>query len=131
MVGTRGKGEVTTGEQPSRLSLREGLSMNITADSALLALSPSGPIDTLQEKIGRGGMDPIRWGRRALAVALFCWLPLFVVSLIRPNPDADISFLRDIAVHVRFLLIVPILIFAEGPIGVRSRLVTGQFLSSA
>jgi len=104
--------------------------MKTTPGSALFVLSPSGPVDFLQEKIGRGSMDPVRWGRRALAVALFCWLPLLVISLFRPNPDADISFVRDIAVHARFLLIVPILIFAEGPIGARSRMVTGQFLDS-
>ncbi|HKW15830.1 MAG TPA: hypothetical protein VJS69_15200 [Candidatus Krumholzibacteria bacterium] len=104
--------------------------MKNTPGTALFVLSPSGPIDFLQEKIGRGSMDPIRWGRRAVAVALFCWLPLLVIALLQPNPNADISFVRDIAVHVRFLLIVPILIFAEGPIGVRSRMVTGQFLES-
>src|SRR5262249_13034932 len=96
------------------------------------ALAPSGPLDMLQEKIQRRSKhhDDIRWAWRAVVVALFCWLPLLVAALIQPNPNADISFLRDISVHARFLLIVPILIFAEGPIGMRSRMVTGQFLAS-
>jgi len=65
-----------------------------------------------------------------LMAALFAWVPLLLVSLIRPNSDADVSFWRDIAVHARFLVVVPILIFAEGPIGLRSRMVTSQFLVS-
>jgi hypothetical protein len=103
-----------------------------TKDSPLyFALAPGGPIDLLQEKMRRHAADQqIRWGRRAIVAALFCWVPLLVASLIRPNPDADISFVRDISVHARFLLIVPILIFAEAPIGMRTRLITGQFVSS-
>src|ERR1043165_9956549 len=94
----------------------------------LFALAPSGPIDLLQERIHRYAQhQQARWGRRAVLVALFCWVPLLVASLLKPNHDADISFFREISVHARFLLIVPILIFAEGPIGVRSRIVTGQF----
>src|SRR5262245_59862849 len=102
-----------------------------TSPSAIeFILAPSGPIDLLQEKVWHARHEQMRWGRRALVAALFCWLPLLVASIFRPNPDADISFLKDISVHARFLLIVPILIFAEGPIGTRSRLVTRQFLAS-
>lgn len=103
-----------------------------TRESPLyFALAPSGPVDQLQERMRHQARDePIRWGRRALVAALFCWVPLLIASMLRPNPAADISFLRDIAVHARFLLIVPILIFAEAPIGVRTRIVTGQFMAS-
>jgi hypothetical protein len=97
----------------------------------LFALAPSGPVDQLQQRMRRHAADQqMRWGRRAIVTALFCWLPLLIANLLQPNPDADISFLHDIAVHARFLLIVPILIFAEAPIGARSRMVAGQFLAS-
>jgi hypothetical protein len=105
--------------------------METRTSPLVFALAPSGPIDLLQEKMRRRAADQqIRWGRRAIVAALFCWVPLLAASLLKPNPDADISFLRDIAVHARFLLIVPILIFAEAPIGMRTRLVTGQFVAS-
>jgi len=93
-------------------------------------LAPSGQEDLLQQRIRLRSEDQNRWGRRALVAAFFTWGPLLAVSLVRPNSDADIPFWRDIAVHARFLVVVPLLIFAEGPIGVRSRIVTSQFLES-
>ena len=69
---------------------------------------------------------------RAVVVALLAWTPLLVLSLIarRAGPDPRISFFNDIAVHLRFLVVVPILILAEGPIGQRTRTVAATFLSS-
>lgn len=104
--------------------------MSTTPSPTEFVLAPSGPCDLLTEKVWHSRHEHMRWGRRALVVALFCWVPLLVASILRPNPDADISFLKDLAAHARFLLIVPVLIFAEGPIGTRSRLVTRQFLAS-
>jgi hypothetical protein len=112
--------------------MRKGLSMENKNSPMLFALAPAGPVDLLQDRIRRRSKSDgqTRWARRALLVALFCWLPLLVASLLQSNAGADIPFLRDIAVHARFLVIVPLLIFAEGPIGTRSRLVAGQFLDS-
>jgi len=104
--------------------------MNSRPVPAFFALAPSGPVDLLQQRVRLRSEDQTRWGRRALVAALFTWLPLLAISLIRPNSDADIPFWRDIAVHARFLVVVPLLIFAEGPIGLRSRMVTSQFLES-
>jgi hypothetical protein len=41
---------------------------------------------------------------------------------------ARIPFLKDLAVHVRFLLTVPVLILAEIPIGFRLRQVAAHFV---
>ena len=102
--------------------------MNSRPAPAFFALAPSGPVDLLQQRVRLRSEDQTRWGRRALVAALFTWLPLLAISLIRPNSDADIPFWRDIAVHARFLVVVPLLIFAEGPIGLRSRMVTSRFV---
>lgn len=69
---------------------------------------------------------------RAVLLALFAWLPLLVLALMArgEGPEPRISFANDIAVHVRFLLVVPLLILAEGPIGERTRKVANTFLSS-
>ena len=69
---------------------------------------------------------------RAVVVALLAWTPLLVLSLIarRAGPDPRISFFDDIAVHLRFLVVMPLLILAEGPIGQRTRTVAATFLSS-
>ena len=93
-------------------------------------LAPGGPVDRLQERLKLRRDDGANLGLRAFITALVIWLPLAVLAFVEPNPGADISFPRDIAAHVRFLLVVPILILAEATIGHRSRLVVSQFLSS-
>ncbi len=54
-------------------------------------------------------------GRRALLAALITWLPLALLTLEQTGwrSDLAISFYRDVAVHVRFLVGVPALILAE------------------
>jgi hypothetical protein len=68
---------------------------------------------------------------RAVVLALFAWLPLLILSLLdREDTGARVTFFHDIAVHVRFLLVIPILILAEAPIGQRTRTVAQTFLRS-
>jgi hypothetical protein len=68
---------------------------------------------------------------RAVATALFAWTPLAVASVLAgARPGTDVSFFGDVAVHVRFLLVVPLLILADASIGPRSRLVVCEFLKS-
>lgn len=54
--------------------------------------------------------------RRILAIALLSWLPLLVLSVIGGDAVGGgirVPFLRDVDVHLRFLLALPILIGAE------------------
>ena len=54
--------------------------------------------------------------RRVLAVTLFAWLPLLILSVIERHATGaaiHISFLHDIEVNVRFLVALPVLIIAE------------------
>ena len=54
--------------------------------------------------------------RRVLAITLWVWLPLLVLSIIERYAIAgaiQIPFLHDIEVNVRFLIALPILILAE------------------
>ncbi len=54
-------------------------------------------------------------GRRALLAASISWVPLALLTLVHAGwrTDLAISFYRDAAVHVRFLVSVPALILAE------------------
>jgi hypothetical protein len=54
--------------------------------------------------------------RRAVFFSLFAWLPLLVFSALGGelvDGDATLPFLKDVDVHVRFLVVVPLLIIAE------------------
>jgi hypothetical protein len=69
--------------------------------------------------------------RRIVVISLVCWLPLLLLcaaggQLMRGN--APVPFLLDIEVHVKFLLAMPLLIWAELVVHQRMRFVVRQFL---
>jgi len=69
--------------------------------------------------------------RRIVAISLFAWLPLLVLSAITGEvwgSAVAVPFLADIEVHVRFLVAMPLLIIAELVVHRRLRLVVRQFL---
>lgn len=54
--------------------------------------------------------------RRIIILPLFTWLPLLILSAIGARAWGDsvaLPFLNDIEAHIRFLVAVPLLIFAE------------------
>src|SRR5262245_56385321 len=68
--------------------------------------------------------------RRMLAFILLTWLPLLLLSAIGSSVEGAgrISFFRDIEVHVRFLVALPILIVAELLVHLRIRPIIRRFL---
>jgi len=69
--------------------------------------------------------------RRVLVIALFAWLPLLVLSALGGQMlggTAAVSFLMDVDVHVKFLIVVPLLILAELVVHQRLRPLVVQFL---
>jgi hypothetical protein len=93
------------------------LSASITGGAA----ARSAPRLILTE--GGPGAALLRPGRRMLRVAVVLaaatWLPLLVLSASEGllAAPAEGSFLRDLAAHVRLLVALPVLIFAELPVG--------------
>jgi hypothetical protein len=69
--------------------------------------------------------------RRILVITLFAWLPLLLLSVLEGHAlggPTKIVFLRDIEVHVRFLIALPILIAAELVVHVRIGPVVRRFV---
>jgi hypothetical protein len=69
--------------------------------------------------------------RRVLTISLFAWLPLVVLSSIEGHllGSQYLTFLRDVDLHVRFLVALPVLILAELPVHRRLRSVVKCFLN--
>lgn len=68
--------------------------------------------------------------RRIVFLAVITWVPLLVLSLLggrAAGGSVAVPFLRDVDVHVRFLLVVPLLIAAELMVHLRIRGVARQF----
>jgi hypothetical protein len=70
-------------------------------------------------------------GQRILVISLLAWLPLLVLSALEGQAlggIAAVPFLLDVEVHVRFLVVLPLLIIAELVVHQRMRFVVRQFL---
>jgi hypothetical protein len=68
--------------------------------------------------------------RRILVITGLAWLPLCLLVLFAsPDPRAGrLSFLRDVDVHVRLLVALPVLIASELIVHTRLRVIVSQFI---
>jgi hypothetical protein len=69
--------------------------------------------------------------RRIVFISLFAWLPLLLLSAFDGQllgGTAAVPFLKDFEAHVRFLVVLPLLIGAELVVHQRMRFVVKQFL---
>jgi hypothetical protein len=69
--------------------------------------------------------------QRIIVISLFAWLPLLVLSALEGQllgGRVAVPFLLDLEVHVKFLVVMPLLIAAELVVHQRMRLVVRQFL---
>ena len=69
--------------------------------------------------------------RRVIVLLSVAWLPLLVLSALSGEMlggDATIPFLKDVEVHVKFLIVVPLLIIAELVVHQFLRPLVAQFL---
>ena len=85
-------------------------------DSGDFSLVLGGPLFQLLRRAHLSG-DALTLHRRRIAViTLVCWLPLLLLSAIDGQllgGGAAVPFLLDVEVHVKFLVVVPLLIAAE------------------
>ena len=69
--------------------------------------------------------------QRIIVISLFAWLPLLALSALEGQllgGRVAVPFLLDMEVHIKFLLVMPLLIAAELVVHQRIRLVVPQFL---
>jgi hypothetical protein len=105
-----------------------------TANSAAVetfSITRGGPFHRLLIRLFRDEPEHERVVRRAVFATALAWLPLFLLSAAQGSAfdqSAKITFVRDFAVNVRFLVALPILILAESPIDRRWRTLVLEFL---
>jgi hypothetical protein len=69
--------------------------------------------------------------RRIIVIALIAWLPLLILSVLEGHAwgsAVTMPFLRDVEVHVRFLIALPLLVVAELVVHQRMRPIVRLFL---
>jgi len=89
-----------------------------------------GPLSQLlvRSRLATPDLELVR--RRIVFITLFAWLPLLVLSLVAGKAwgGGGLPFLKDIEMHARFLVALPVLIGAEFLVHRRLRPVVAQFL---
>jgi hypothetical protein len=100
------------------------------AESDEFSLTNCGPCDRALARLGLQSADAPRIFVRALLPAVLVWAPLLLFALVAPRKGqgSAVSFCEDLSTHVRFLLVVPLLVIVEASIGRRTRQVAAHFL---
>jgi len=100
-------------------------------DARSLSLVLGGPLYQLflRSRLARPPLELLH--RRIIALVLITWLPLAVLTLIEGNAmgGVGVPFFKHLAVHVRFLISLPLLIMAEMIVHNRVMSVVAQFSS--
>src|SRR5262245_39768357 len=89
--------------------------LNRFGDPSEFSLVLGGPLYQMFRKARLEGDHLELWYRRVLVLTAVAWLPLLILATFGPVAvGADrLSFFRDVEVHVRFLIALPVLIAAE------------------
>src|SRR5262249_51967276 len=104
--------------------------MNFLQDPPDFSLVLGGPIFQLFRRSHLTGDGLELLHRRLLTITLFTWLPLLLLSILGSSTGnfSRNSFLRDVEVHARFLVALPVLIAAELIVHSRIRAVVRRFV---
>jgi len=104
---------------------------DLFAEPADFSLVLGGPLFQLlrRTRLSESALELV--GRRLLVLTAIAWLPLLLLSALEGQAlggSVAVPFLRDVEVHLRFLVAVPLLIIAELVVHQRMRFVVKQFL---
>jgi hypothetical protein len=116
-------------ESTSHLGEYSGDESNpLTGSAPDFSLVLGGPLFQLFMRTHLSGTHLELLRSRIIVLCSIAWLPLLIFSLINHSAlGIPLPFLYDVEVHVRFLLALPILIYAEIEVNRRIRIVIGQF----
>jgi len=99
--------------------------------SADFSLVLGGPLFQLLRRAHLTGNALELLKQRIVVISLLAWFPLLVLSALEGQAlggNAAVPFLRDLEVHIKFLVIIPLLIISELVVHQRMRFVVNQFV---
>jgi hypothetical protein len=94
------------------------------------SIIPGGPFFQLLRRIGLTGSALELMNKRAIIISLLAWFPLFILSMINGQAWGDktnLPFVEDLEAHIRFLVALPLMIFAERMVHERMQMIVMQF----
>ena len=106
-------------------------SLNLLRNPPDFSLVLGGPLFQLLRRAHLSDDALMMVRQRILAIALLAWLPLLVLCALEGRllgGTATVPFLKDVEVHTKLLLVVPLLVIAELVVHRRMRPLVQQFL---
>jgi hypothetical protein len=97
------------------------------------SLTSSGIFHKLVSGLRLEGTSAKHITKKILFLIAITWLPLLALSTLQGlafGDKVDIPFWKDFAIHSKFLIILPLLLFAEGPFDFKLKEITIQFFRS-
>lgn len=91
------------------------------------------PPAAIERRLGLTRPNAPNIGRRALIMVLVGWAPLMVLAGLHgllTGPEPFVSLLREIGVHARYLIAIPLLVLAETECAARLSRITYHFMDS-
>ena len=101
----------------------------VPPETAGFTVTDCGPWDAILERLHLRPIPSRMLILHAVAPAIVVWLPLLVIEGLRyaTRDPAAISFFQDLSVHVRFLIVVPLLVLSEWGIARQTRICAAGF----
>jgi len=97
------------------------------------SLTESGLFYKLLVKVGLASSKTHYLAKRIIILAVVTWIPLLILSAMQGliiNDKIDIPFLYDVTTHMRLLVVIPLLVFAEKSVDFRLNEFIDQFFHS-
>lgn len=106
-------------------------SVRVSQDAEDFSLVLGGPLFQLlrRARLSDDAMMLVR--RRIIAISLLAWLPLLLLSALEGKlwgEEVAVPFLRDLETHIKFLVVIPLLVIAELVVHQRMRPIVQTFL---
>ena len=103
----------------------------VANDAQNFSLVLGGPLYQLLRRTHLSDDALLMVRQRVVVIALLAWLPLVILSAVEGHlwgKSLAVPFLLDLEVHVRFLIVVPLLVIAEIVVHERLRPIAKSFL---
>ena len=103
------------------------------ASGSDFSFTDSGLFHKLLAKLGMDSSHPHYLAKRSFWLAATTWIPLAILSALQGLLFGDkvkVPFLYDVTTHLRFLVVIPMLIFAERTVDLRLKELMNQFFKS-
>lgn len=120
---------VSHGKEPSAPAHLTG--DGLVNDAQNFSLVLGGPLYQLLRRVHLSDDVVSHVRQRVVVIALLGWLPLLILSTIQGHlwgKSVAVPFLLDLEVHIRFLIVVPLLVIAELLVHQRLRHIATAFL---